>query len=161
MGHNLKALSLLLLVTVSLVLLAGYNPGFFANVTLGTDFSQSAQTRIPLGFDITAIAATTTTQWDEQKTVKAITIENIVTSVGAFTCAVNPVLTLLDCGTTVNSCGSPTATLMTTPTLTAIGAENETVSVANVAAGHYIAVKFSAGTCTVFNARVTAMSRTQ
>lgn len=131
------------------------------NLGISTDNVVNSMSRMPLSFPIAATAATTTTQWGEQKLVKGITIENVVFQVGQFACTVNPTLSLLDCSATANTC-TPVSTLATSGTLTAVGVTDAaTLPTANAAAGEYLAVKFTAGTCTVFNGTVTAMARPQ
>lgn len=130
------------------------------NLAISTDNAVKSMSRMPLTFPIAAVAATTTTQWGEQKVVKALTIENIVLSVGAFTCSVNPVVALKDCSNAAGTC-TPVATIGTSGTITGIGNADITVSTAAVAAGEYLAVQFNSGTCTVFNGTIEAMARPQ
>lgn len=131
-------------------------------ITIANDTAKMvSMARMPLNFPIAAVAATTTTQWGESKVVKALTVENVVFNVGAFTCSVNPAISLFDCSATVGTC-TPVSTLATSGTLTGIGSTNAaTTPQANVAAGEYIAAEFTAGTCTVFNGSVQAMARPQ
>lgn len=131
-------------------------------IVIGTETTSVAtMARMPLTFPIAAVAATTTTQWGETKVVKALTIENAVYSVGAFTCSVNPAISVFDCSSTAGTC-TPVSTLATSGTLTGIGVTNAaTTPTANVAAGEYIAAEFTAGTCTVLNGSVTLMARPQ
>lgn len=127
----------------------------------GSDNTVQTMARMPLTFPMAALAATTTTQWGEQKVVKALTIENVVFNVGAFSCAVNPAISLFDCSATVGTC-TPVSTLATSGTLTGIGSSDAaTTPTANVAAGEYIAAEFTAGTCATFNGSVMAMARPQ
>ena len=74
------------------------------------------------------------------------TLSDITAVAATFTCSVNPVLTLEDCGTGT-SCASPTAlasiTLTAANTLTA-----GTISSAPLTAAHYLAWSVTAGTCT-------------
>lgn len=126
-----------------------------------SDNAVSSMARVALTFPIAAVAATTTTQWGETKIVKAITVENVVFNIGAFTCSVNPAFSLLDCSNAAGTC-TPVATLATSGTLTGIGSTNAaTTPTANVAAGEYIAVEFTAGTCPVLNGTVAVMARPQ
>jgi len=131
------------------------------HLIIQSDNPATSMARLPFTLPIAATAATTTTQWGEQKVVKAITVENAVFTVGQFTCSVNPALSVFDCSATAGTC-TPVATLATSGTLTGIGATDAaTTPTANVAAGEYLALKFTAGTCTVFNGSATLMARPQ
>ena len=131
-----------------------------ATLTLGTSPAVATIPQPHYTFPIAAVAATTTTQWGEQKTDNAITITSITISVGAFTCSVNPVVSLYDCSSTAGTC-TPVNTLGTSATLTAIGNASISVSHAAVAAGEYLAAKFDSGTCTVLNGSIVAEVRPQ
>lgn len=89
------------------------------------------------------------------KMVRAATFEAITGGAAAFTCTVNPVFTIFDCGTSVSACTSGQTTIGTV-TVTGTTPVNGTVSTANIAAGHYWAVKTTSGTCTVLNANFSA-----
>lgn len=95
------------------------------------------------------------------KTVRAQTIENIVVVAAAFSCVANPVLTLLDCGTSTGTCTAGTVTL---GTVTITGANTQilgTVSTSSIAAGHYWAWEITSGTCASLNATGTAEATMQ
>lgn len=80
------------------------------------------------------------------KIVKNSTVDNIVGSAISFTCAVNPTITMFECGTSA-TCASPTT--IGSATLTAAGtAVNGTVSSPSITAGDYVAWAITAGTCT-------------
>lgn len=83
--------------------------------------------------------------------VNASTVDNLIGSArGTFTCSVNPVMTVYECGTST-SCASPTA--IGTVTLTgALAVMTGTVSNSAISAGHYIGWTWTAGTCTALSA---------
>lgn len=88
--------------------------------------------------------------------IKVVTngvIDNIVGVAPSFTCTVNPVITLEDCGTTT-ACASPGA--MATVTLTAANTLTVgTIPNPSLIAGHYYVWEVPAGTCTALNPNVT------
>src|SRR5205823_4255852 len=75
-----------------------------------------------------------------------------------FTCAVNPTVTMYECGTSA-TCASPTT--IGTVTITVAGqAFAGTVSAATITAGDYIGWAVSAGTCTSLDLSATAQIHT-
>lgn len=88
------------------------------------------------------------------KIVNASTVDNLIGSAISFTCAVNPTVTMFECGTS-STCASPTT--IGTVTITAAGqAFTGTVSSAAVTAGDFIGWSVSAGTCTSLDLSATA-----
>ncbi len=85
-------------------------------------------------------------QYGVVKTIAGGTIENIEATASQFTCSVNPVVTLEDCGTST-TCASPTA--LGSVTLTAANTIIDgTITSATITSGHYVAWLTTAGTCT-------------
>lgn len=81
---------------------------------------------------------------------KASTVDNIEGSAATFTCAVNPTITVFECGTSTNCASAPVT--IGTVTLTAAGAVVDgTVSAPAIAAGDYVAFAMTAGTCTAID----------
>ena len=93
------------------------------------------------------------------KTLRAMQVDNITAAASSFTCTVNPVLTLLDCGTSVGDCTAGTVTLGSV-TVTALNTITVgTVSHAAIAAGHYWAWETTAGACSILSIVGTAEVR--
>jgi hypothetical protein len=90
------------------------------------------------------------------KTPNALTISNLEASAAGFTCIANPVLTLIDCGTSAGACTSGTTTLGSVTLTAANTGTDGTVNVSTIAAGHYWAWQITSGTCTALNAVGTA-----
>lgn len=80
----------------------------------------------------------------------AVKLEHLTAFVSAFTCSVNPTFTIYDCGTSA-SCASPTADGTVTPTATGLTNGDAGITTPTVAAGHYIELALTAGTCTGLN----------
>jgi hypothetical protein len=75
-------------------------------------------------------------------------------SANVFTCTGNPIVQLLECGTST-TCASPTN--IGSVTLTAAGtATPATVSSAAIAPGDYVAGRIASGTCTALDVTVSA-----
>lgn len=90
------------------------------------------------------------------KTISGHTVQNIEAVADAFTCTVNPVITLQDCSTS-SACGSPTT--IGTATVTAANTiADGSISVADLAAAHYWRFKITAGTCAALTVNVTAFA---
>ena len=82
---------------------------------------------------------------------RALSVSNVVGSATTFTCSVNPVLTLFDCGASAGACNSGTA--VGSVTLTAAGSVTAgSVTHASIVSGDYWAWEITAGTCTVLDA---------
>lgn len=97
-------------------------------------------------------------QYNPVKVVKSGTIENIVGTASAFTCSVNPTITLEDCGTSAGTCASPTA--LGSATVTAANTSVDgTITSATITAGHYLVWETTAGTCTSLNLSASAEYR--
>lgn len=78
---------------------------------------------------------------------KASTVDNLEGSSQSFTCTVNPVITMYECGVS-STCASSPVTIGTV-TVTAAGTVVDgTVSAPAITAGDYVAFAISAGTCT-------------
>ena len=109
-------------------------PGSFANFDTGNLTAIIANQNIAMG-----------------KTARAMKAESFIAiAATGFACTVNPQLTLFDCGTTVASGCTTGTTSMATVTITAAGTEVDgSVTTPNIAAGHYWAIQFTSGTCTV------------
>jgi hypothetical protein len=88
----------------------------------------------------------------------ATSVDNLEVSATNFTCTVDVVLTMYECGTS-GSCASPTtigsATLNHT-TYSAGSVVDGTMSNGNIKAGDYVAFAISAGTCTSLDIQATA-----
>lgn len=107
-----------------------------------------------ISFQPGLVTSVTNTKGVYRKVGKAATVGNIVGSAVLFTCSVNPVVTLYECGTSA-TCASPTT--IGSVTITAAGqAFDGTVSAGAVAAGDYIGWAISAGTCTSLDLAATA-----
>jgi lysophospholipase L1-like esterase len=91
------------------------------------------------------------------KVVKPGTVENIEGAAATFTCTVNPVITMYDCGTSPGSCSSPTT--KGSVTITSATDFDGSVSSATLTAGHYITFGVSSGTCTSANLSISAEYR--
>jgi hypothetical protein len=103
-----------------------------------------------VSFQPGAQTAVITTKGGFAKIVKASTVDNIIGSASAFTCSVNPVVTVYECGTSATCAVSPTT--LGAATVTASGqAFSATVSSPAITAGDYVAFAVSAGTCTVLD----------
>lgn len=77
----------------------------------------------------------------------ASTVDNLEGSSQSFTCTVNPVITMYECGVS-STCASSPVTIGTV-TVTAAGTVADgTVSAPAITAGDYVAFAISAGTCT-------------
>jgi hypothetical protein len=95
-----------------------------------------------------------TTKTAFYKVPRATVIDALEASAQTFTCSVNPVVTLYECGTSA-TCATPTT--IGSATITAAGTVVDgTISAANIAAGDYIAWATSVGTCTVIDIAGTA-----
>lgn len=102
------------------------------------------------------LTAVTSTKGVFAKSVKALTVDNIEASAITFVCAVNPVVTMYECGTDA-SCASPTT--IGSATITASGqAFDGSISNAAIAAGHYLGWAISSGTCTSIDLSATAQA---
>lgn len=140
------------------------SPTFTGTVTapalvLNGDSSFSAGPRAFLFGDTGNLTAVVSNgQYDPVKVVKSGTIENVVGTASAFTCSVNPVITLEDCGTSAGTCATPTAlgsvTLTAANTLT-----GGSITSATLTSGHYLAWETTAGTCTALNISASAEFR--
>jgi hypothetical protein len=74
-------------------------------------------------------------------------LSGITAVASTFTCSVNPVFTLDDCGSSVSGCGS--ASGIASVTLTAGNAVTiGTIASASLVSGHYLEWVVSSGTCT-------------
>jgi hypothetical protein len=128
-------------------------------IAIGSDDAVSSMARVALSWatgQLTKVVAGA--QFMPYKTVKAITLENLECDASALTCAAKPTFTLEDCGTAAGACTSPTSLgvcTTTAPNTIIDGA----IATPNVAAGHYLVVEPTAGTCTALNASITAMAR--
>jgi hypothetical protein len=81
-------------------------------------------------------------------------VSGLVMSANVFTCTGNPIVQLLECGTST-TCASPTN--IGSVTLTAAGtATPATVSSAAIAPGDYVAGRIASGTCTALDVTVSA-----
>lgn len=92
---------------------------------------------------------------------RAMTVENISGVASSRTCSVDPVITLLDCGTTPTDCTTGTTTLSSLTFTAANTVTTNTISVPDILAGHYWAFQVTAGTCTAFNLTGSAGVRMQ
>lgn len=122
-----------------------------SSVAIGGDTAITAGPRAFLSTSTGALSAIVANgQYSPSKVVKAGTLENIEGTASAFTCTVNPTLTLEDCGTSAGTCASPTAlasvTLTTANTIT-----DGSITSATLTAGHYLAWETTAGTCASVN----------
>lgn len=86
------------------------------------------------------------------KTGQAMNVRSITASAAGFTCIANPVLTLLDCGTSAGACTAGTTTLGSVTLAAANTLTVGTVSHAAIASGHFWAWQVTSGTCTALNA---------
>lgn len=90
------------------------------------------------------------------KAAQTTSITYAVAAANAFSCVVNPVITLYDCGTSAGACTSGT-TAMASVTLTGANTQTDgTISQASISAGHYWAWEIDSGTCASLNATGTA-----
>jgi microcystin-dependent protein len=90
------------------------------------------------------------------KTSRALVIQNIIGSATTFTCTGNPVLSLLDCGTSAGACTSGTTTLGSVTLTAANTITVGSISTSTIASGHFWAWEITSGTCTVLDANATA-----
>jgi hypothetical protein len=90
----------------------------------------------------------------EQINTDAIYLEHFTIPVTAFACSVNPTFTVEDCGTTA-ACSSPTADASASPSAVGSAAYDSSISTHTIAAGHYLAIELTGGTCTALNANPT------
>ena len=98
--------------------------------------------------NITAVPTASIIQ-DEHYLINAGTADHLTVTTTNWTCSGNPVINIQDCGTVVNSCGSPTtigSTTIATPS-----AVDVTISNSTLTAQHYFALQWTAGTCTVLS----------
>lgn len=136
-----------------------------SNMTFPGDNTVATMARIPLAFSINQQTALVANEhMGTFKTVKAITIENIVLDAQNVTCAVSATVTCYDCGTAAGACtAGQTSTIATSAAIAtgAVSSVDMTVSTANVAAAHYINCQITAGTCATLQASVQMMARPQ
>lgn len=92
---------------------------------------------------------------------RAMTVENISGVATTLTCSVDPIVTLLDCGTTPTDCTTGTTTLSSLTFTAANTVTTNTIAVPGIDANHYWAFQITAGTCTDFNLTGTAGVRMQ
>lgn len=90
------------------------------------------------------------------KLPRAITLQNIQgIALGTFTCAANPTITLQDCGTSAGACTSGVTNKAAVTVTGTTGVDGSIIN-AGIAAGHYWAFQFTAGTCTTADLSVSA-----
>lgn len=103
------------------------------------------------------LTAVNSTKAAFHKFSKASTVDNIEGSAATFSCAVNPTVTVYECGTSATCASSPVT--IGTVTITAAGTVADgTVSSSTVAAGDYVAFAMSAGTCASVDVAVTVQT---
>lgn len=136
-----------------------------AQLIIGTDNAATTMARMPMAFSINQQTALVANEhMGTFKTVKAITIENIVLDAQNVTCAVSATVTCYDCGTSAGACTAGQTSTIATSAAIATGAAasvDMTVTTAAVAAAHYITCEVTAGTCATLQANVSMMARPQ
>lgn len=134
-------------------------------VAITSDNAVLSMPRMPMAFSINQQTALIANEhMGTFKTVKAMTIENIVLDAQNVTCAVSAVVTCFDCGTSAGACTSSQTSTIATSAAIATGAASSvdmTVSTAAVAAAHYITCEVTAGTCATLQANLQMMARPQ
>ena len=89
------------------------------------------------------------------KFTKSGTLQNVTGAASSFTCTVNPVLVLYDCGTSA-SCS--TATVLSSVTITASNSViSGTISSSTITSGNFALWTLGSGTCTALNISATAV----
>jgi hypothetical protein len=80
------------------------------------------------------------------KLTGSATLQNLVAAAPVFTCSVNPVITLEDCGTSGGTCATPTA--LGSVTLTAANTIFDgTITSSALITGHYLVWETTSGAC--------------
>lgn len=85
-----------------------------------------------------------------------VTLVSATLAASVFTCSVNPVFTLLDCGVSGGACTSSPTTLMTVTLTAANTLTAGTINSSSLVAGHFWTWKIASGTCTALTAVGTA-----
>jgi hypothetical protein len=80
----------------------------------------------------------------------AIKLEHLTAHASSLTCTTNPTFTVYDCGTTA-ACSSPVTLASVTPTSTGLTSGDAGITTSTIAAGHYVEIALTAGTCTTLN----------
>lgn len=119
-------------------------------LTLQSNGTMVADGGTALSFATGHLGAVVNTKGWFAKIPAASTVDNIVASAIEFTCSVNPIVTVYECGTSATCSASPVT--IGSATLTTSGAAvNGTVSNPAITAGDYVGFAISAGTCTALN----------
>lgn len=90
-----------------------------------------------------------------------MTMENITAVASSFSCAVNPVFTLYDCGTSPTDCTTGRTAIGAVTITSANAVIAGSISSASLAAAHYWAWEASSGTCIGLTAVGTAEGKMQ
>ena len=144
-------------VTVSVSTASGSVTGLLISTDWNTfngkqaSLSMTQAPSLQLSFGSGAIVAVTSgAMIGTAKIVRTATLENLEAAALGLTCTSNPVVDVLDCGTSAGTC-YPNA-VMGSVTVTALNTQTDGgLSGTSVAAGHYLALEFVAGACTALN----------